>query len=104
MEDIPDPGDIAGPAPVSEKAVVADAVLAFGEHMNQEPADELVGVQRHGRVSPAPLDAIILDAEGHAARIGAEQAAVRDGDTVRLARQIAQHGLGPGERLLGVVS
>ena len=91
MEQIPDPGDIAGPPPVSEEAVMANAVLTFWEHMDQEPADELSCVERHGRVSPAPLEAIILDAEGHAARIGAEQAAVRDGDAMGVSRQVS-HG------------
>ena len=40
-EQLPDPGDIVGTVAVSEETVVADAVLAFGEHVDQEPADEL---------------------------------------------------------------
>ncbi len=41
-EQAPDPRDIGGTVAVSEEAVVTDAVLAFWEHMDQEPAYELV--------------------------------------------------------------
>ena len=37
----PDPDDIGCSVAVSEKAIVADAVLASGQHVDQEPADEL---------------------------------------------------------------
>lgn len=40
-EQLPDPGDIAGTIAVSKEPVVADAVLALGQDMDQEPADEL---------------------------------------------------------------
>ncbi len=35
------PGDIGGSVAISEEAVVADAVLAFWQDMDQEPSDEL---------------------------------------------------------------
>lgn len=38
---VPDPGDIGGPVAVSIEAVVADAVLAFWQNVDQEPSDEL---------------------------------------------------------------
>ena len=40
-EQVPDPGDIGGTVAVSVEAVVADAVLAFWQNVDQEPADEL---------------------------------------------------------------
>ncbi len=40
-EQLPDPGDIAGTVAVSKEPVVADAVLASGQDVDQEPADEL---------------------------------------------------------------
>jgi hypothetical protein len=40
-EQLPDPGDIGGAVAVSEEAVVANAVLAFGQDMGQEPTDKL---------------------------------------------------------------
>ena len=40
-EKLPDPGYIGGTVAGSEEAIVANAVLALGEHMDQEAADEL---------------------------------------------------------------
>ena len=37
----PDPGDIGCTVAVSEEAIVTDAVLASGQDVDQEPADEL---------------------------------------------------------------
>ena len=40
-EQAPDPGHIGGTVAVPEEAIVANAVLTFGEHVDQEPANEL---------------------------------------------------------------
>lgn len=50
-EQFPDFCDICGAVAISEEAIVADAMLAFGQDMHQEPADELVDLQGHGCVS-----------------------------------------------------
>lgn len=68
-EQLPDPGDIGGTVAVSVEAVMADAVLASGEHVDQEAADELGRGQRHGGVAGRAFAAIILDAEGNTALI-----------------------------------
>ena len=101
-EQVPDPGDIGRSVAVSEEAVVADAVLALGQDMDQEPADELVCLQGHGCVPPGTVDAVVLDAEGDAALIHADQSAVGDRDAVRVARQVCQHRSWSGEGLLGI--
>jgi hypothetical protein len=80
------PGDIGCAITVSEKAVVANAVLALWQHMDQEPADELPGLQRHGGVTARAIDAVVLDFEGHATRIEPDQATVGDRDAVGVAR------------------
>ena len=49
-----------------------------------------------------PLAAVVLPAEGDAALVHREQPAVGDGHAVRVARQVGQHRLRPGERPLGV--
>src|SRR6516164_436240 len=85
-----------------EQAVVADAVETLGEDVAEEAADELADVERHGRVAAGSLDPIVLDLEGDALLVERDQAAVRDGDTVGVARQIGEHGLGTGERALGI--
>ena len=43
--------DIVGPVAVGEEAVVTDAVKPVGQDMDQEAADELVGVERHQLVA-----------------------------------------------------
>ena len=101
-EQFPDPGDIGGTVAVSEEAVVADAVLAFWEHMDEEPADELSRRQRHGGVSAGALDTVIFDAESDAALIHTDQAAVGNRDPMRIARQICQHRLWPSEGFFGI--
>ena len=101
-EQLSDPGDIGGPIAIAEEAVVADAVLALWQHMDEEPADELVGLQGHGGVPLGAVDAVIFDAEGDAVCIETDQSAVGNGNAVRVARQIRQHGLGSGEGFLGV--
>src|SRR5574342_444058 len=59
-----------------EEPVVADAVEALGQDVEEEAADELVRAQRHGGVAARPLDPVVLDLEGDARRIGGDQAAV----------------------------
>jgi len=94
--------DVVGAGAFGEQAVVADAVQAFWQHVNEEAAGELVGCKRHLLASIAALDAIILPLEGDASLVKGDQAAVGDGDAVGVARQIDQHRLGPAERRLCV--
>ena len=75
---------------------------AAGQHVDQEPADELVRVERHRLVAAGSVDPIVLDLKRHRLAIGRDQTPVRDRHAVRVARQIGEHRLGPGERALGV--
>ena len=81
-----------------EQAVVADAVEAARQDVEQEAADELVGRERHDLLAVGAVAAIILVAEGDAGLVEGEQPAVRDGDAVGVARQIGEHGLGARRR------
>src|SRR3954454_19747553 len=47
-EQVPDPGDVDGPRSPGAQAVVADAVEAVGQDMQQEAADEFVRREGHG--------------------------------------------------------
>ena len=94
--------DVVGARAFGEQAVVADAVEAFWQHVDEEAADELVGGERHALVSIAALDAVVLPLEGDALLVEGDQAAVGDGNAVGVTRQIGQHRLGPAERALGV--
>ena len=53
-------------------------------------------------VAAGSLDPIVLDLECDASLVERDQAAVRDGDAVGIARQIGEHRLGAGERALGI--
>ena len=89
--------DIGGAIAVSEDAVVAHAVLAFGQGVAQGPADELVGRQGHGGVPTGVSDTVVLDAEGDAPVADPSPSAARDRHTAGTAR----HGPGPGDGFLG---
>jgi len=84
-EQLPDPGDIGGTIAIAEKTVVADAVLASGQNVDQEPADKLWRRQRHGGVASRAFKTVIFDAEGDTALIETDQAAVGNGDPVCVA-------------------
>ena len=95
-------GDVGGARAFGEQAVVADAVRAFWQHVDEEAADELVCGERHALVSIAAFDPIVLPLEGDALLVAGDQAAVGDGHAVGVARQIGEHGRRPAERPLGV--
>src|SRR5216684_2515980 len=92
--------DVVGARAFGEQAVVADAVEAFGQHVDEEAADELVCGKRHALVSIAALDAVVLPLEGDALLVEGDQAAVGDGNAVGVTRKIGQHRLRAAERPL----
>jgi len=94
--------DVVSARAAGEQAIVADAVEAFWQHVDQEAADKLGGGECHAFVSIAALDAIVLPPEGDAVLIEGDQAAVGDGNAVGVTRKISQHGLGSAERALCV--
>ena len=59
-------------------------------------------VSRHGLPAARTVDAVVLPAERDAGVVGRDETAIGDGDTVRIAGEIAQHLLGSGERVLAV--
>ena len=75
---------------------------ALGQHVHQEAPDKLVRVKPHRLPAARAVDAIVLPTERDAGVVGGNEAAVRDGDTMRVTREIAQHLLGSGERRLAV--
>src|SRR3984885_11059216 len=85
-----------------EQAVVTNAVEPAREDVKQEAADELVDAERHDLLAVRAIAAIILVAKGYAGLVEGEQPPVRDGDAMRVAREIGEHGFGSGEGWLGV--
>src|SRR6516162_4145347 len=99
---VPQIGAAAAPSKVGKEPIVADAVEALGQHVHQEAPDELVRVKPHRLPAARAVDAIVLATERDAGVVGGNEAAVRDSDTMRVTREIAQHLLGSGERRLAV--
>src|SRR5690554_3110349 len=71
--------------PISKKTIVADAMEAVGQRVQEEAMDELVGVERHDPRLAAM--SIVAPAER---------------DAMGVAAEIGQHLLWPAERRLGV--
>src|SRR5271166_3167145 len=53
--------DRFGAIAAGEQAVVADAVEALGQDVDEETADELSDVERHGGVAAGSVDPVVLD-------------------------------------------
>ena len=70
----------AGASTIDEQAIVPNAMESLGQHVHEEPADELAWLQRHGLVPVRALDTIVLVFERDAVRVGRDQAAVGEGD------------------------
>src|SRR6516165_2816871 len=94
--------DIVRTLTASEQAIVADAMEARWQHMHEEPTDELVRRERHHLVTRGTVEPVVLPFEGNVLVIVCDQAAVRDGDPVGIAGEIAQDFLGPAEGSLAV--
>jgi hypothetical protein len=81
---------------------MADAVKAAWQDVEQEAADELVRRECDDALPLGTIAAVVLVAEGDAGLVERNQTPVRDGDPVGIAREIGEHGLGAGERRLGI--
>src|ERR1700688_2207709 len=95
-------GDVTGALAAGEQAIVADAVEARRQYVDQESADEFGSGECHYLLAIASFSAIGLPSEGHAVAVAGNQSAVGDGDAVGIARQIGKYGLWPAERALGI--
>jgi hypothetical protein len=93
---------ILPPPSIGEQAVVADAVKAERQHMQQEVAHELVRLQAHELVARASLGPVILPAEGDFVPCQRHEARVGDGYSVGVTGQVSQYRFGSGKRALGI--
>jgi len=94
--------DVLGPPAVGEQTVVPDALEAVGQDMNEEAADELIGVERHQLVASAELGPVILPFESHALAVEGDEPAVGNSGAVCVAGQVGEHRLRSAERALAV--
>ena len=83
-----------------EKAEVADANRASGQHMLAESAQELDRGESHDALLVTVR--VVFPSEAYAATVEAEQALIADGDAVCIAGKIAQHASGLTKGRLGI--
>jgi hypothetical protein len=79
---------------------VANPDEAVGHDVEQEAADELLGLERHD-LHAIPVG-VVLPAEADDPVVEAEEAVVGEGDPVRIAAEVLEHWGGAGERAFGV--
>src|ERR1700731_4787128 len=72
-------------AAAGEQAVMAEAMESARQHVNEKTADELGRIERRRLVAIVSIDPIVFPFEGHARLGERDQAAVGDGDAVRVA-------------------
>ena len=78
---------------VGQQAVVANALEARRQHMQQEATHELLRVEAHG-LAPR-LVTVVLPREGDPAVGEVDQAVVGDRHAMGVAAEIVEHLLGP---------
>jgi len=95
-----DARQLLSPAPISQKAVVANAHQPLGQDVQQETVHERLAVRGQGLGALAIAG--IPDAEAHLSVADLQQTRIGDGDTMRVARQVLHHRLGLVQTMLGV--
>ena len=87
---------------VGEQSIVADAVKAIGQDMQEKASDKLVRGQGHGLMPIALFGTIVFPLEGDTLLIKGDQTTVGDRHPMGVARQIGEYGLGTGKRTFGI--
>ena len=85
---------------VGEQSEVADAHEAFGQHVEEEAAQELCCVKRHDALLAAM--GIVFPAKADALSVEGQQAVIGNGDAMGVAAQVAEHMCGSAEGRLGI--
>lgn len=88
------------PESIGEEAKIPDSDEALRQHMQEEATQELCAQQRH--VALLATTRIILPTEGDAFAVECQQAVIGNGDSMRIAAEIAQDFCRSAEGGLGV--
>jgi len=96
------PRDGLGLGATGQQTVVPDPVEPVWQDVDEEAADELARLERHGFVAARAFDPVVLVAERDAGSVGRDQATVGDSDAVGVARKIAQDLLRSPKWTLGI--
>jgi hypothetical protein len=101
IEQPADKGELGLPLAVGQKPIMPDTLEAVGQHVQQETADELGGIERHAFLCCTV--SVVPPAESDAAMFEGNQAAIGDRDPVGVAAQIGKHLPGASERRLSIL-
>ena len=93
--------DLVGSVPIREQSIVANAMESIGKNMEEEAAHELTHGELHNFALVVAILTVVLPAKTDVLVREFEQAAVADGNSVRVPREISQDLLRTCERTLG---
>ena len=93
-------GEVASAPPIGEQSVVAQPGEAAREHVQEESADELAGVEAHHL--ELVCAGVVAPAQTHLLAVEVDEAVVGDGGLVGVAPEVGHDVGGAGERRLGV--
>jgi hypothetical protein len=100
LQKLPAQCELLCSASIGEEAVVANTLKSFGQNVEQEPTDELLGDKCHGLVTA--VVAIVLPAKLNLPVVHSEQPVVRDGNPMGVSCDVLEDLLRSAERWLGV--
>lgn len=86
VEHLADEGEVGLAGRAREQAIMPDAVEAARKDVEQEPADKLIGRDRHDTLAVGAVLAIILVAKGNASTVKGQETPVRYRDPVSISR------------------
>ncbi len=70
--------------------------------MDEEAADKLGRIERHGFKSVFLLGSVVLPLKGNVVFIEVDESRVSDSDPVGVTREVLKHSLGSGKRSSGI--
>ena len=85
VEQLPCSGEVYATVSSGEEAVVADAMEAPRQDVDEETADELIGRKGHDLLPIAAFGAVVFPFEGHAGIVEGDQPTVGDCHAVSVA-------------------
>lgn len=85
---------------IGKQTVMTNAMEAVGDGVQQEAADELMGIERHQLLDAAC--SVILLSKGDVIAVHADKAGIGDGDAMGVATEIGQYLFGSGKWRLGI--